>query len=148
MMIMARILFIEDAEYEINRLIKGLERRHYDVHVERWAIDAIEHLQQPQNQYDLIVLNLELLKGPGQEHSLPDEAKERGIYLLEFIRNELKLSTPIIILSGYLDDRQIKSAIKHLKKYYSKALKKGHVGYTRIISIIEEALSNGQPQKD
>ena len=150
------ILIIEDRIEILRGIIRGLEDRRYQVDVAGSGREAIRKLSS--TNHDLIVLDILLPKGEGNEdldetykqsyEGQPDVdmsiEKCMGM-LIAYKIAEKKITTPVIILSAYVNS----DVVVRLKNLEDKGLKIVDIlrkpeSYERIMDAIELALKTNQ----
>ncbi len=90
----ARVFLAEDEDIVAHTVIAALERMGHTVHREPDGAAAWEHLQAPANQYDLLVLDVNM---PGLT----------GIELTQRVRAAGRHAGPILIISGRLGSEEM-----------------------------------------
>lgn len=103
---MARILFVEDEEHNMQSFIWELEDAEHEVIVVGEAEETIRRLDGG-SDFDLIILDIMLPRGNDQgSPAVGDDIKtgKMGLEILRQLREEMKLETPVVVLTAVLDD--------------------------------------------
>ena len=104
-----KILICEDNQLAVKTLIYVLDKEGFSTETAEDGIKAITLLQK--NSYDLILMDIHL-----PFHS--------GLELINYIRSELKLNTPVLILSAFSDPQMKRQAGElGISGYFVKPLK-------------------------
>lgn len=107
------ILVIDDEPTIRSAVQLILSRRHCTVMGAQDSVEAKAVLKD--NTFEIILLDVKL-------------GKESGLDLLKYLREELKLNTPVLLMSGLADTERIKEACKYnikgflLKPFNAKGL--------------------------
>lgn len=130
---MANILWIEDEASRIQGIMRPLEREGHRIDVAPDKLRALDLLSS--RQYDLILLDIIIPDGadPGADDLEPYE----GIRVLQRIRRELQLQTPVIIFS-VVNEATAREATKRLG--VQKILSKGSLLPSDMKSAVHEVL--------
>jgi CheY-like chemotaxis protein len=130
---MANILWIEDEASRIQGIMRPLEREGHRIDVAPDKLRALDLLSS--SQYDLILLDIIIPDGadPGGDDLEPYE----GIRVLQLIRRELHLQTPVIIFS-VVNETTVREATKRLG--VQKILSKGSLLPSDMKSAVHEVL--------
>ncbi len=104
-----KILICEDNQLAIRTLFYVLEKEGFSTETAEDGIKAMTLLQR--NSYDLILMDIHL-----PFHS--------GLELISYIRSELKLNTPVLVLSAFSDPQMQRQAGElGISGYFVKPLK-------------------------
>ncbi len=104
-----KILICEDNQLAIRTLFYVLEKEGFSTETAEDGIKAMTLLQR--NSYDLILMDIHL-----PFHS--------GLELINYIRSELKLNTPVLVLSAFSDPQMQRQAGElGISGYFVKPLK-------------------------
>jgi DNA-binding response OmpR family regulator len=104
-----KILICEDNKLAIKTLIYVLDKEGFSIETAEEGIKAITLLQK--NSYDLILMDIHL-----PFHS--------GLELINYIRTELHLNTPVLVLSAFSDPQMQRQAGElGINGYFVKPLK-------------------------
>lgn len=115
---MASILWIEDEASRIHGIMRPLEREGHTIDVAPDKLRALDFLST--RQYDLILLDIIIPEGA--DRTGDDLEPYEGIRVLQTIRGELGLKTPVIIFS-VVNETTVREATKRLG--VQKILSKG-----------------------
>lgn len=126
------ILIVDNDEDDVELFTTVLMEVHPEIQVTNaTTVTTAERLIDSMNKPDLIVMDLHLPIKPGKE-------------LLSIIRskNDLK-STPVVLLSGYKNEAEIKFCLENgARKYYQKPTT--YTGLKHVVSeIVSSAEANG-----
>lgn len=103
---MGKILFIEDEAFLLQGFIDALEDRQHKVEIAKDGEDALDKLNNKDNKYDLLILDIMLPRGIGQAKSFVSEdvkTREMGLEVLRQLRKEDK-KVPVIVLTAVSDE--------------------------------------------
>ena len=104
-----KILICEDNQLAMKTLFYVMEREGFATEIAEDGLKAMTLLQR--NVYDLILMDIHL-----PFHS--------GLELIKYLRTDLKLKTPVIVLSAFSDPQMQRQAGElEINGYYVKPLK-------------------------
>ena len=104
-----KILICEDNQLSMKTLFYVMEREGFTTEIAEDGLKALSLLQR--NVYDLILMDIHL-----PFHS--------GLELIRYLRTELKLKTPVLVLSAFSDPQMRRQAGElEINGYFVKPLK-------------------------
>lgn len=106
------IIFVDDETYYARGLIESLADEGYAIEVAARASEAIRLLKE--KTPDLIILDVIM---PEEELEGTNAGARTGIKLLEIIRDELRLKTPIIFVT-VVDSQEMENRIQQIESQY------------------------------
>ena len=123
--LVAEILFIDDeASFLMRGFIDVLEDYGHNVILAQDGEEALRHLKDRNYNFDLIIMDLFLPRGNVEDLPLIPEnigAHEMGIEILRQLREEMRVETPVIVLSA-VGDNEVKTRVLEMgvKRVFTK----------------------------
>jgi CheY-like chemotaxis protein len=130
---MADILWIEDEASRIHGIVRPLEREGHRIDVAPDKLSALDMLRS--RAYDLIILDI--IIPDGRENAGDELEPYEGIKVLQVIRRDLHLETPVIVFS-VVNEAAAREATKRLG--VQKVLSKGSLLPSDMKNAVHEVL--------
>jgi CheY-like chemotaxis protein len=135
-----KIIWIEDDYKSLRPLVYPLLAEGY---IFDYAINEMEAMQfLRRTKYDLIILDIIIPEGVYKDHEEPELFV--GLRLLRAILNELKLETPILILS-VVNDPKVEKELSDLK--IENILSKGQVLPSQLRIMVKNIIGGESKRK-
>jgi CheY-like chemotaxis protein len=139
---MSKILWIDDDYQGIMGLVRLIEQAGHQITGVRTIHSALQELRSDK-EYELFIIDILLPIDESTDTSVPDCIKmagdNTGEGLIAYIRNEMNLSTPIIIISILAGDSQLKSRLEPYE--VSSYLPKGALTPSLVKETVDQALN-------
>ena len=131
-----KILWIEDDYLLLKPLIEQIKKANYMFDFAKNKLEAINLLNR--SIYDLIILDIILPEGEYFEDREPEPYV--GLNLLRYMVNEIKIETPIIIIS-VINDMLVKTEAKKLGVV--TYLNKGSIRPSELKILVDQIIRGG-----
>ena len=142
---MGTILWIEDDYEMIQGLIRPLEQSGHEIDPARTISSALEKLH-GNVAYELVVMDIILPSYESTQASWPerirlslDAGHEAGEGLIDYMRVDLGLRIPIVVMSVIADDSWLRSRLEPYE--ISDFLAKGRLTPTQVKDTVERVLN-------
>lgn len=146
---MGNILWVDDNFQTLKGLIRPLERAGYSFDIVNTIALALEKLRSDVD-YDLAIIDILLPLDKTVEVLMPEciktAGKNAGEGLIVFMREELGLKIPIIVMSVLGSDARLANRLEPYEISY--ILNKGELTPTRVKETVEQALDEYVPERE
>ena len=141
---MAKILFVEDEEFNVQSFMWELQDAGHQVVRVGEGEETIRCLENGNHNFDLIILDIMLPRGNHRaQPAIGNDIKtgKMGLEILRQLREEMNDETPVIALTAAMDD-DLKTKVMNydVEKYFVKP-----IALEEFMGAVEKALEHSLP---